>query len=185
MNTEERGERQVACAASFIETALDAFELSPEAHMKALVICCERLARRQEREQWTSCKTAVYAGLFASLWRRPLADADDFLTEEAFCSKSSLSSCELAKLRDLDRILCVERNEGLLYPEFQTHRGRLLDGVVEVNAATSRGGLTGATRVLMMLWPCFENDSCIVEALRRGRTEDAIAAARSFRGFVV
>lgn len=185
METIRLNEQQIADVARLMGVTLDAFGLSAEEQLKALLISCEKVARREKGEPWTTCRTAVYAGLFASLWRRPLNDADDLLTEKEFRDRSGLTANKLAKLRDLDRILCVKRDEGLLYPEFQTHRGGLLHGVVDVNAATSRDGLTGATRVLLMLWPCFGDDSCIVEALRQGRTEEALAAARSFQGFVV
>ena len=185
MDTIRLNEQQIANVAKLMGITLDAFGLSLEEQLKALLTTCETVSRLQEREPWTTCRTAVYAGLFASLWRRPLADADGLLTEKEFRDRSGLTSQKLAKLRSLDRILFADRGEGLLYPEFQAHQGGLLKGVVDVNAATSRDGLTGATRVLLMLWPCFDDDSCIVEALRRGRTEEAIAAARSFQGFVV
>lgn len=172
-------ERVVQLALGFFETA----GLGAEDKVDAALRIARSAAFNSRPETMNSLWTIVFTRLVqGSLVGRP--DLARMLSKEDFAAHSGLTFHKIEKLVELDRLLSFETDHGRLFPAFQAWRGRLLPGVVDINATLAREELSNLTRALYYIWPLY-NGATILEALRNGLTNEAIAFARVFRGFMI
>lgn len=126
---------------------------------------------------------AVYSRLVqSSAVGRP--DLGLMLSKAELAEEAGLSFQEIENLEEQGGLLAFETYEGRMYPKFQTWRGSLLPGVLDVNSILANEELSMETRALFYLFPLFDSAN-VLDALRSGQSEHAMHLARGFRGFFI